>query len=619
MPEAIVRLERAVQHFQAGELFQAVSICRQILLQNPNSAGALHLLGVIAFQAGRNDAALELIRQAVAFSPGDPVYHCNLGNALMAGGQMDEAVACYKQALVLQPAFAVAHANLGIALKGMGLLAEAIDCYRRALAIEPQTPKTLNDLGNALIANGQLDDAIASYRQALAVKPGYAEAQNNLGIALKAGGLLDEAIDCFRMALAGEPDSPAFHSNLIYTLHYDYRSGTEAIAEELRRWNERHATPLKKSIRPHLNDRAPERRLRIGYVSPDFRVHAAAHFLTPLLESHDHRQFEIHCYSSVACPDRMTARLAQCADQWHGVAGWGNERLADQVRLDQIDILVDLTLHMAQNRLPLFARKPAPVQVTWLAYPGSSGLETMDYRLTDPYLEPPGMNDRLYSEEPVRLPDSFWCYDPLGGGPEVNPLPAGERGCITFGCLNNPCKLNEQVLRLWARVLKSVNGSRLLLLAHEGSQRLRICSMLKDEEIETGRVEFASYAAGPEYLKLYHRIDVGLDTFPYNGHTTSLDAFWMGVPGVTLKGQTAVGRAGNCLLTNLALPELVAQTAEEFVGIAAELARDLPRLAALRSTLRQRMQSSPLMDAPRFARAMEGAYRAMWRKWCAEG
>jgi len=285
------------------------------------------------------------------------------------------------------------------------------------------------------------------------------------------------------------------------------------------------------------------------------------------------------------------------------------------VRADRIDVLVDLSLHMAHHRLLVFARKPAPVQVSWLGYPSTTGLETIDYRLTDPFLDSVGAADSCYSEKSARLPETFWCYDPLNETLFPNDLPALRNGFIRFGCLNNFCKVNDGVLELWAKVLAAVAASRLLLLAPLGSARQKVLESFSRCGIESQRIEFVDFAARSKYLELYHRIDLGLETFPYNGHTTSLDSLWMGVPVVTLVGATAVGRAGWSQLSNLGLTELAAHAPQDFVRIASELANDLPRLSELRSTLRQRMATSPLMDAPRFARNIEAAYRRIWKDW----
>jgi protein O-GlcNAc transferase len=335
------------------------------------------------------------------------------------------------------------------------------------------------------------------------------------------------------------------------------------------------------------------------------------------MQNHGHQEAEVFCYSQVREPDAFTHRLQQLSGHWRSTVGFTDEQVCKQVREDQIDILVDLKLHTPNNRLLVFALKPAPVQVTWLGYPGSTGLSTIDYRLSDPYLDPLDMDETIYSEKTIRLPDTFWCYHPLDGHDiPVNALPAQNAGTITFGCLNNFSKLNEGILALWAQVLRQVDGSRLLLLANRGAHQDRTRRFLSEREVDPQRVTFAPRQHRVDYFKLYHRVDVQLDSFPCNGHTTSLDSFWMGVPVVTLVGQTPFSRAGWSQLSNLGLTELAGHTPDQFVKIAVDLARDLPRLQTLRSTLRQRMEQSPLMDAPRFARNIEAAYRQMWRKWC---
>jgi len=642
--------ELAVQHHQSGRLAEAEALYRQILAVEPRHADVLNLLGVIAAQVGRHDAAIELIRQAIALAPGIPLFYSNLGEASREAGQLDAAIAAFRQAIALNPGYPEAHNNLGNALKKMGSMDEAIDGYRQAIALKPDLaeaygnlgnalhekgcldeaiaafcqaialkpgyPEAHSNLGNALREKGQIDEAVSAYRRAIAIKPDYAEAYSNLGTALSGKGQLDEAIAAYRQAIALEPGLSIGHSNLVYTLHFHPGFDARAIAEEHRRWNDRHAEPLRQLIRPHANDRDPERRLRVGYVSPDFREHCQSLFMIPLLSQHNHHDFDIFCYANVPCPDKMTLRIQEFADTWCNTAGLSDEQLATRIREDQIDILVDLTMHMAHNQCLLFARKPAPVLVCWLAYPGSTGLTAIDYRLSDPYLDPPGMDESIYSEKTVRLPHSFWCYDPLDGRDiPLNTLPAQSNGFVTFGCLNNFCKINDSVLRLWSKVLKALPSSRLLLLAPEGGARECTLDLFAREGIDSGRIEFVSRQPRREYLELCHRIDIALDTLPYNGHTTSLDSLWMGVPVLTLVGQTIVGRAGLGQMMNLDLPEWIAESPEEYVKIAVEMAGDIPRLAELRSTLREKMQASPLMDAAGFTRDMESAYRNMWRRF----
>jgi predicted O-linked N-acetylglucosamine transferase (SPINDLY family) len=335
------------------------------------------------------------------------------------------------------------------------------------------------------------------------------------------------------------------------------------------------------------------------------------------MRNHDHAEFEITLYSNSVRSDRMTEQFESSADRWHTIAGWPDGRVVEQVRRDGIDILADLALHTARNRLAVFAHKPAPVQLTFAGYPGTTGLSAIDYRLTDPHLDPLGLDDACYSEESYRLPHSFWCFDPQSEEPAVGALPASKNGFVTFGCLNNFCKTNDDVFNLWAQVLREAPKSRLVLLAKEGSHRQRTVNFFADKGIGAGRVSFFSPQPRHQYLALYNEIDIGLDTLPYNGHSTSLDSFWMGVPVVTLIGKTVVGRAGLSQLTNLGLPELAADTPKRFVETAVTMAGDFSRLTALRSSMRRRMKSSPLMDAERFARGIEQAYRTMWQKWCA--
>jgi predicted O-linked N-acetylglucosamine transferase (SPINDLY family) len=535
-------------------------------------------------RAGQFQAAERIYRQILAVDPNQVETLHLLGNMAHQVHRYDVAVSYYRRVLELRPNLASAHSDLGVALRVQGKIMEAIACYQRALQLQPTLTMVHTNLGSAFKELGQLREAIACFRRAVQLNPKLAEVD----------------------------------SNLLYTLIFCPEFDAEQIYQEHCRWNQQHAAPLASFIQPHANDRSPDRRLRVGYVSPDFREHAASFFTTSLFSAHNHRDFEVFCYSDVVCPDGRTRRLQGYADVWRNVLGQTDEQVAQLVRQDRVDILVDLAMHMAHNRLLVFARKPAPVQVTWLAYPGTTGLPAIDYRLTDPFLDPPRLFDRYYAEESVRLADTFWCYNPLSEPVPITPLPALENGYVTFGCLNNFCKLNDGVLTVWARVLQAVDGSRLMILAPESPHRQRIFGLFEQAGVAPERVTFVAEQPRPQYLELYQRIDLGLDTFPYNGHTTSLDGLWMGVPTVTLVGQTVVGRAGWSQLSNLGLQELAAQTHEQYVRLAADLAGDWPRLAELRASLRGRLQASPLMDAPRFARHVEAAYRQMWRSWCAK-
>ena len=573
---------------------------------------------VTAEESARLEEAIAAYRQAIFLKPDYPEARYNLGVALQDRGQLVEAIAAYRQAIALKPNLPEAHNNLGNAFKEAGQLEDAIAAFRQAIVLKPNLPEAHNNLGNALRDRGQLDEAIASFRQATALRPNYPEAHSNLGNSLKDQGQLDKAIASYRQAIAHHANFPGVHSNLIYTLHFHPGVDAGAITEEQQRWNQQFAVPLRKSLRAHANDRAPERRLRIGYVSPDFWHHVICHFLTPLLEAHDHTSLEIFCYASVRRPDAITERLKKTADVWRDVLGLRDEALADLIREDQIDILVDLTQHMADHRLLGFARKPAPVQVGWVGYPASTGLETMDYRFTDGLMEPEGSAWSDSVETPVRLPDSWFCFDPIDEYPEPGPLPALTAGQVTFGSLNNFCKINETVLHLWVQVLQRVPDSRLLLQCPPGSTQARARQWFEAHGLASHRLELVSRTATrAEFLRLFERIDLALETCPYTGGTTTCEAIWMGVPVPTFPGASAVSRIGLSMLSAIGLHELIAADPEDYVRLTADLATDLPRLAELRSTLRRRMKGSAFMNAPRFAQNVEAAYRKMWRQWCA--
>ena len=676
----------ALAHHQAGRLPEAEAIYRQILAQQPDHAGVLHMLGVLTYQKGQAEAGVALIRQAIALAPRVPEFHSNLGNILREIGLLDEAVAAcrqaialnptlpdaynnlgvvlvetekwdearaaYHQAITLKPDCAEAYHNLGIIFRHQGKLEEAIAAYRQAIALKPDyreayhalvlifqdrgqlqeaadlcrqaiahrpnDPLLYNNLGFFLWSLRQFDEAIPALRHAIALKPDFAGAYNNLGNTLKDQGQLDAALVCYDHALVLEPNDTVVACNQIYLLHFHPDSSARDIYEASCRWNRKYAAPLKSSLRPHSNDSALGKKLKIGYISPDLSRHPVGRFLLPLLQNHDHARMEIFCYSDIRAPDSITNSLRESADNWRNTGHLSDQQVADLIRADGIDIMVDLTMHMAGSRLLVFARKPAPVQVTYLAYCSTTGLDAMDYRLTDPYLDPPDRKtEGMYSEQSVWLPQTYWCYLEPPTGLEVGPPPGEAVGHVTFGCLNNFSKVTDKALMVWCALLRATPNSRLLLHAGEGAHRQRTLDLLEQEGIAGERLNFAGFMSPLEYFALYREIDIGLDPFPYAGGTTTCDALWMGVPVVSLAGDIAVSRGGLSILSNVGLSELVAQTPEEYVQIATELAQDMGRLAGLRSSLRERMKSSPLMDGPGFACNVEAAYRQMWQRWCA--
>src|SRR5271170_536850 len=430
----------AIQHKREGRLDEAEAAYRQILAQHPDHADALHQLALLAIQRGQLENARELFHQAIAINPNEASYQINLGNVLSALGRYEEAMNAYHAAVQLNPESPEAYYNLGLSFYNQSRVAQAITAYRRAIQLKPDYALAYNNLGVALISQGEFDAGIASYSTALRLRPNYLEVYTNLGNALKDQGRLDEAIESFRAALAMRPNSILAHSNLVYAMHFHPDYDASAIHEELQRWNLRYADPLKQFVKVHNNNRDPDRRLNIGYVSPDFRGHVVGWNLLPLLEHHNREQFKIFCYSGVSNPDSTTEQIRSCSDEWRDISKLTDDQAVQMIQNDGIDILIDLTLHMAGSRLLVFARKPAPVQVTYLGYCSSTGLDTIDYRFSDPYLDPLETDLSGYSEQTLRLPQTYWCYQPGGPTPDPMPPPVLSKGFITFGCLNRFAK-----------------------------------------------------------------------------------------------------------------------------------------------------------------------------------
>jgi predicted O-linked N-acetylglucosamine transferase (SPINDLY family) len=581
--DVLGQLTEALDHHRAGRLPAAETLYRRVLAAAPDNIDALHLLGVLADQVGAHDAALDLIGRAIALAPGVADFHNNLGAILETSGRLEEAEASYRRAVALAPDVADVHSNLGNALKALGRLPAAVAAYERALALAPDHPQAHNNLGTALAAQGRVTDAIAHYRRALALEPAYAEA----------------------------------HSNLIFALDFaPGHTATDALAER-RRWNDRHARPLHATHRPHANDRTPDRRLRIGYVSADFRRHSAAVAFAPLLLARDRDAFEVLCYAGVARPDERTTELRAAADVWRSTLGVSDEGLAEQIRADGVDILVDLSGHSAGHRLRVFARRPAPVQCTGFGHAGGTGLDAIDYLFADAVTAPPALHG-AFSEAIVELP-ALIAYEPLVPSPPVSPAPARAAGAVTFGCFNRPWKITAETLAAWAEILRAVPGSHLLLKfggLDDPAAQAPLRAALAARGVAGERVRFRGGTSAWDHLAAYADVDVALDPFPHGGGVTSLDGLWMGVPLVTLLGERVPGRMGASFLGALGLDTFVAKTVEEYVALAVRSAADVDGLADLRAALRGRLAASPLGDARAYCRAVEAAYRTMWRRWC---
>ncbi len=539
--------------------------------------------------------------------------------ALHRQGRLAEAEAAYAALLRESPNDADALHLLGVVAYQRGDHERAIELIRRALKRGGSGPRFHVNLGAAYRASGQLGKAAEQYRIALRLDPCSADAHNNLGNVLKLTGDADAALSHLRKAQELAPDDEAIRSNALSLLNFLPDLPAAEVARVHREWGARHAGRAAGAA--HANDRSPGRPLRVGYVSADLRTHSVAFFLAPLLEHHDPGAVEAFCYSAGVRVDATTGRLRGLARGWAEIAGEADGQVAERVRADRVDVLVDLSGHTSGNRLGVFALKPAPVQVTWLGYPNTTGLAAVDYRLTDALADPAGEADAAHVESLVRLEHGFLCYEPWPGAPAVGPAPAERAGAITFGSFNNLSKVGAPVVELWAEVLRAIPGSTLTLKASpfaDPGVRALFEARFKARGVAPRRLRLlAEEPSIDRHLARYGEIDVALDPFPYSGTTTTCEALYMGVPVVTLAGDRHAARVSAALLARVGLGATVARDRAGYVAAAAGLAADVPALAALRAGLRGRVLGSPLCDARRFARDVEAAFRTMWRRWCA--
>jgi predicted O-linked N-acetylglucosamine transferase (SPINDLY family) len=612
-------LESACQLQGQGKLDQAAHLYKEILKFQPDNVSVAYNLGIIYQDTSQLDEAVFYYRKAILLDPNLADAYFNLGLIYHQKGRLENALEAYEKALVLDPDSADIHNNLGAVLKDRGRLEEAIGCYQQAVRINPRFADALNNLGNVLKDRGRLEEAIGCYQQAVRINPRFADAFSNMGNAMKDRGGLKEAIACFRHAISINPALSSVYSNLIFTMQYHPDYEARAIYEEHLGFARRYAESFASACAPHANKRDPLRRLRIGYLSPDFRKHAVSYFIEPVILAHNREQCEIFCYSNNLQHDEVTTRIRGYADQWRVIAGMSDEEAAEQIRKDGIDILVDLAGHTADNRILVFARKPAPIQMSWIGYFATMGLSTMDYKIVDHFTDPEGETEQFYTEKLLRLPETFLCYMPERESPGSVPLPALSKGHVTFGSLNNFCKITPEVFTLWARILQELPDAHLFLKGksfHDKRTSQDTMAMFTKRGVKAGRITLQPWDPSPKHLEAYNRIDIGLDTFPFNGATTTCEALWMGVPVITLEGSAYHARAGRSIMANVGLGDLVAGTPDEYVECAVNLAHNIEKLTSLRAHLRETMAHSPLTDATRFTAHLETCVRRIWKTWC---
>lgn len=607
-------------HFNFGNLYRrtaqlapAAEHYRACLAKNPSHAGARHNLGIVYVTTGNLAAAEECFRAVVRQEPANADAFARLGDVLVRTGQAGEGVAALKTAVTLAPGDPRTLYNYGLALSAAGRSDEAHYVLQHTLRLNPTYAEAYNALGLAFEALGRKDDALAHYRQAVELKPDLADAWSNLGTSLGEQGRADDAIEALRESLRRR-SAPAVHSNLVLMTNYTSRLTPEQVRDEALGWANRFAgeTPPAPPV-PEPHD--PDRRLRIGYISADFRKHTVAPFIETLLRHHDRTCVEVYAYANVLRPDETTERLNALADHWRPIAGVPDEQVARQIGDDRLDVLIDLSGHTAGNRLLVLARRPAPVQALLFGYPNTTGMRAVDYRVSDAVSDPEGMTEHLYAERPLRLPEVPWVYVPPADAPPVNELPSLGGGPFTLGCLNNAAKISDACLAAWAAVLRAVPDARLVLLAGQtraGAEHL--VERFAAAGVARERIEPVSRLPRGEYLAAYRRFDLTLDPFSYNGGVTTGDSLWMGTPVLTVAGSSYVSRQGAMAMTAVGLRECVAGSPEGLIEVVRTWANDRPRLAELRAGLRERVARSPLADGPRYVRHLEDALRRAWRE-----
>jgi predicted O-linked N-acetylglucosamine transferase (SPINDLY family) len=606
-----------------GHIEQALRCYEAAIERMPNLARAHLNRGNALVMAGNSTGALAAYETALMHDPAYAAAHYNSGNVLVKLGQREAALSTYDTALKLKPDFVDAEVALGCVQDDLGQIEAAAASYRRALVLQPEYAQVHNNLGIVLSKLGQFEAATASYRRALDLEPNYAEGHNNLGNAFMDLGLLSDAEACYRKAVKITPTYLEAQSNLIFVLNYSDKQNGTLLLSEARRYGELAAQRVSRPIGAR-RDRQPDRCLRVGFVSGDFRAHPVSYFFRAVLAALVSRcegRMEFVGYHNHLTSDELTERIKTLCHGWRATIGFSNEALARRIHDDKIDILIDLAGHTAHNRLPVFAWRPAPIQVSWLGYFGTTGVAEIDYLIADPWTLPP-REESSFTERIWRLPETRLCFSAPDVNLHVNELPALAEGYVTFGCFNNLTKMNNEVVALWARVLTAVPNSRLFLKSPqlgEAPVRQGVVGRFAAHGIDSTRLTMEGLSSRFEYLKTYQRIDIALDPFPYTGGTTTCEALWMGVPVLTLAGERFLSRQGVGLLMNARLPQWVASDADDYLARALTHASDLPSLARLRAGLRQQALTSPLFDAPRFTDHFEQTLRSMWRLWCEHG
>ena len=634
-----------------GKLNEAEESYKKILILKPDSIEVYNYLGVLQHEQGKFIEAEASYRKMIALKPGFAEVYNNLGNTLNEQGKFIEAEASFRKAIILKPEYFEVYYNMGIMLNVQHKFNEAEESYKKALAIKPDYVEAYNNLGNTLNEQGKFIEAEVSFRKAIALKPDHVVAYNNLGITLDEQGKFIEAEASFRKAIALKPDYTEAYSNLGKILHElgkleeaieNYDKAIKSKVDYFKAYNNKNfclnysssysplyiytqhlkfekqfggfkaKSPLSVKIKKKSNER-----LRIGYVSGDFRAHSVAYFFKPLLQNHNSHVVETFCYYNNNFIDKITNNIMTTCDHWRSIFGITDSEIFKIIRKDKIDILVDLSGHTGKNNLLVFAQKPAPIQVTWLGYPNTTGLSSIDYRFTDIIADPIGEADDLHSEKLLRLPNGFLCFQGNEKVLSKSDPPQTHYDYITFGSFNNLSKITSEVIDVWSKILNLIPKSHLILKCRKlKHNKDYYYELFKNKGIDKERIQLYEHLPSTsDHLELYNSIDIVLDPFPYNGATTTCEALWMGVPVITLLGDSHAGRVGASILTNVGLKDFIARDIDSYINLAVKMSANTKKLKEIRMTLRRQMQESLLCDARSFADNVETSYKDMWHNY----
>ena len=611
--------KRADALVRSGKLKEAHALYTSACGDHPSAADLWLSLASLNRSMGLYPETEQCARHVLSIQPCSDRALVEYGAALQCQGRTDEAVSAYKKALEFKPDSGEAHYFLAGACLERGLTEQAITHYRKTIEIYPAHIEALNNLSAILTGHGMIQESMELLERALKIKPNAYHMMINLARSHLLTGNSGKALEILRRVTRVYPNSAEAHSKYLLCVNYLPQPDPQNLYEEHRRWGEMHTKNLACYTR-YENPIDPERPLRIAYLSPDLRAHSVAHFIEPVLAHHDRSRFLISCYADVENPDDTSQRLASLCDDWRWTAQLSNEQLCERIHNDRIDILVDLAGHTATNRLPAFARKPAPLAISYLGYPNTTGLGAIDYRLTDSIADPPEVADRYYTEKLVRLPNGFLCYQPPDNTPDTSTSSGRNCDGIVFGSFNNLAKITPEVIQVWSGILNKLNSSQLLLknkAASDPYTRSRLIDLFLEHGVNQDRLVFLGHTEGcSEHLGMYKKIDIALDTFPYNGTTTTCEALWMGVPVVTLYGNVHASRVSASLLSRLELHDLITRSQEEYIGTAVNLASQPGLLTELRESLRNRMRYSSLCDAALITSDIENAYTQAWQTYC---